>query len=224
MKAATVNKICLLPGIGTLIGAGTIAYHLPLAVFKSSAIGVGFFSKFLPQNKTLNEQTSSIRRWYEERGAALKTEVPNHLKQVVIGLIRLLPVIGAIFLVWQDFCETLPSEAYTNRLCIVPGLGTVIGVLTLMDNPPTNTIAHIFCLVIVKGIFALNILEQLPEEGRVIKIEDYNQLKEQTTKNVRMTIIGFIRLIPVVGGAMLVLNDCYQIIPLDRLLPIPRQC
>lgn len=221
METTTINKLCLVPGLGTLIGAGTIAYHLPLVAFKSGAIEVSFFSNFLAQNQILNEQTNGIRDWYARRGSALKIEVFSHLKQVGIGLIRLLPVIGAIFLVWKDFCETLPSEAYVNQLCIIPGLGTVIGFLTLLDNPPLITIGRVFLLVIIKGLFVLqnnNILGPFPTELRDRNIQNYNQQKGETMMNIRMTVIGFIRLIPVIGGATLALNDRYHMI---SFMPTP---
>lgn len=213
METATINKVCLVPGLGTLIGAGTIAYHLPLAAFKCGAIAVGVFSSL-----SENDLTASIRDWYTKRGPDLKIEALSHLKQVGIGFMRLLPVIGAVLLVWRDFRKTNPSEAYINRLCIIPGLGTVIGFLTLVDHRPLETMIKIFSLVIMKGLFILannNIIAPTPEECRERNIQEYNQLKDQTMIDIQMTIIGCIRLIPVIGGATLALNDHYQIVSLN---------
>src|SRR5690242_12121095 len=96
MEIETINKICLLPGVGTVIGIGTAAYNLPLALFKGGAISVGFLSNFLAQHQIFSEQTSDIRDWYTRRGPELKVELISCLRGVGVGLIRMLPVIGAV--------------------------------------------------------------------------------------------------------------------------------
>lgn len=114
IQTSTVNKICILPGIGTVIGVGTIASNILKSIADVARInflklGVAYYSvrRFTP--KKLQKQ-AQLRQ--------AQADLVQHVKFIAIGILRLVPVLGG-FILYSHDAYTQQQENKLRRAALL---------------------------------------------------------------------------------------------------------